>query len=177
MGRIIRQVWPGTWEHRIKCFWGRILSQINLKGQDGRACDVCRAGIGKPVLIWQGRPLLAATLNSASWSLSRASKPACAALRTENREERGGRVLCKAHKKSKRCGRRPNHNLRPSVRSRFSARQINYKLAGKSEYSDWPFAGEKLKAWEERGHFMGPSHREHSSVTRIFIAPDCRSKS
>lgn len=96
---------------------------------------------------------------------------------TENREERGGRVLCKAHKKSKRCGRRPNHNLRPSVRSRFSARQINYKLAGKSEYSDWPFAGEKLKAWEERGHFMGPSHREHSSVIRIFIAPDCRSKS
>lgn len=63
------------------------------------------------------------------------------------------------------------------VRSRFSARQINYKLAGRSEYSDWPFAGEKLKAWEERGHFMGPSHRKHSSVTRIFIVPDCRSKS
>lgn len=173
MGRIIRQVWPGTWEHRIKCFWGRILSQINLKGQDGRACDVCRAGIGKPVLIWQGRPLLAATLNSASWSLSRASKPACSALRT--RQSEVGESLAKHTKRAKGAGAAPTTIF--VVRSRFSARQINYKLAGKSEDSDWPFAGEKLKAWEERGHFMGPSHREHSSVTRIFIAPDCRSKS
>lgn len=75
--RTVRQVWPGTCEHKVKCFWGRILSQINLKGQDDRVRDVCCAGIGKkPVLIWQGHPLLAATLNSASWSLSREGKTA-----------------------------------------------------------------------------------------------------
>lgn len=45
--RTVRQAWPGTWEHKVKCFWGRILSQINLKGQDGRVRDVCCAGIGK----------------------------------------------------------------------------------------------------------------------------------
>lgn len=105
VGRIIRQVWPGSWEHRIKCFWGRILSQINLKGQDGQACDVCRAGIGKSVLIWQGRPLLAATLNSASWSLSRASKPACAALKT--RQSEVGESLAKHTKRAKGAGTAP----------------------------------------------------------------------
>lgn len=34
--RTARQVWPGTWEHKVKCFWGGILSQINFKKkQDG----------------------------------------------------------------------------------------------------------------------------------------------
>lgn len=85
---LVRQVWPGSWEHKAKCFWGRILSQINLKGQDSRLCDVCCAGWHcrerkkkNLVLIWQGRPLLAATLNSASWSLSREGRTACTARR------------------------------------------------------------------------------------------------
>lgn len=59
----------------------------------------------KPVLIWQGRPLLAATLNSASWSLSRASKPACTALRT--RQSEVGESLAKHTKRAKGAGAAP----------------------------------------------------------------------
>lgn len=111
-GRIIRQVWPGTWEHRIKCFWGRILSQINLKGQDGRAFDGCRAGIGK-TCSYLARAPPAGRHSELRLLVSLQSKQT-GLHSTENPAERGGRVPCKAHKKSKGCGRRPNHNLRPS---------------------------------------------------------------
>jgi hypothetical protein len=84
---LVRQVWPGSWEHKAKCFWGPILSQINLKGQDSDCVMfvLCwywgKKKKKKTVLIWQGRPLLAATLNSASWSLSREGRIACTAQR------------------------------------------------------------------------------------------------
>lgn len=132
MDRTTRQVWPGTWEHKIKCFWGRILSQINLKGRDGRVSDIFRSGIRK-ACSYLARAPPAGRHSELRLLVSFQSKQNCSHS-TEKGAELGGWALCKAHKKSKRCGRRPNHNLRPSGHGSLQSDKLQ---AGWKDWTLW----------------------------------------
>lgn len=94
---------------------------------------------------------------------------------TEKRAGLSGRVPRKAHKKSKRCGSPPQPQ---STFVTVLCSQINYKAAGKNDYADCCFAGEKLESLGGRRPFYGAQPQKgFLNYTHMFIALDCGTKS
>lgn len=172
---LVRQVWPGSWGHKAKGFWGRILSQINLKGQKSRLCDVCCAGGGKKKSCsYLARAPPAGRHSELRLLVSLQRRQNCLHS-TENRAGLSGRVPRKAHKKSKRCGSPPQPQ---STFVTVLCSQINYKAAGKNDYADCCFAGEKLESLGGRRPFYGAQPQKgFLNYTHMFIALDCGTKS
>lgn len=179
MEELVRQVWPGSWEHKAKCFWGPILSQINLKGQDSDCvmfvlCWYWGKKKKKKNCSYLARAPPAGRHSELRLLVSLQRRQNCLHS-TENPAGLDGRVPRKAHKKSKRCGSPPQPQ---STSVTVLCSQINYKAAGKNDYADYCFAGETLESQGGKRPFYGAQPQKgFLNYTHMFIALDYGTKS